>query len=345
MTKDTGPAKPRPAPARVKKSETLEVRIPYETKQAFLSACREDGTTASEVVREKVQDYLDTREQPSVQPDKRTLIMRLPQPIRRYGWRAAAGGVAAIGLVGVAALPSAATPDFKAQFGRLDTNADGVLSVEEFLGAIDKDAKPETRKIVIESRVTASGEGAEGAEPKVSATGGMKEDAFTFWLPEELGGGAAATGAPGAQTAFTVISRNDVKTGDAQDGDTVSRTHSFSLEDIRKGEFDSIDTNKDGKVSLAEYQARQTATLTRGFEILDANGDKSLSEEEYARIVAPPMVRINVTGPGMPDMPVEPKIDIPGFKTASPEAIKAAFTRLDVNKDGRLSLQEYLPGS
>ena len=40
-----------PKPIKSKKSETLEVRIPYETKQAFLTACREDGTTASEVVR------------------------------------------------------------------------------------------------------------------------------------------------------------------------------------------------------------------------------------------------------------------------------------------------------
>jgi hypothetical protein len=47
---------------RVKKSETLEVRIPHETKQAFLTACREDGTTASEVVRAQVQTYLDVRE-------------------------------------------------------------------------------------------------------------------------------------------------------------------------------------------------------------------------------------------------------------------------------------------
>ena len=32
---------------KVKKSETLEVRIPHETKQAFLNACREDGTVTS----------------------------------------------------------------------------------------------------------------------------------------------------------------------------------------------------------------------------------------------------------------------------------------------------------
>ena len=45
-------------PTKSKKSETLEVRIPFETKQAFLTACREDGTTASEVVREALRQSL-----------------------------------------------------------------------------------------------------------------------------------------------------------------------------------------------------------------------------------------------------------------------------------------------
>ena len=84
-------------PAEPKKSETLEVRIPYETKQAFLTACREDGTTASEVVRDSVQTYLDERERPIPQ-EKRTLIMKLPQPVRRYGLRVVAGGAIAAGL-------------------------------------------------------------------------------------------------------------------------------------------------------------------------------------------------------------------------------------------------------
>jgi|JI7StandDraft_1071085.scaffolds.fasta_scaffold04013_7 Ca2+-binding EF-hand superfamily protein len=342
MANDPGPNGTGPRPNRVKKSETLEVRIPYETKQAFLTACREDGTTASEVVRDKVQDYLDARERPSLNAEKRTLIMKLPQPIRHYGWRAAAGGVAAIGFVGLAALPSAAAPDFKAQFGRLDKNGDGVISVEEFLDMGPGADSKEARNVVIESRVTTSTDDG-AAKPEISGTAELKRDAFTFWLPEELGGKPPAAGAGPAQQhqEYKFIGRHETKDGEA--GATASHTVTFSMDDMRKDEFAEIDTDKDGKISLQEYQTRQTAMLTRGFEILDANDDKALSEDEYAKIVAPPMIRVNWAGPGAAGAPEIPPVEIPGMKAADPAAIKAAFTRLDANKDGKLSLQEYLP--
>ena len=128
--------KPGSQQPRVKKSETLEVRIPHETKQAFLNACREDGTTASEVVRDQVQSYLDAREQPP-QQKKGTLVMQFSPNVRRYGPRVAAGSLAAFGLTALAVLPSAATPDFKAQFTRLDANGDGVRAGLQLARQID----------------------------------------------------------------------------------------------------------------------------------------------------------------------------------------------------------------
>jgi hypothetical protein len=81
--------------------------------------------------------------------------------------------------------------------------------------------------------------------------------------------------------------------------------------------------------------------LTRGFEILDANHDTFLNLDEYGKIVGPPVIKLDWKGDG--DAPEPPQIDIPGMKKISPDAIKAAFSGLDANKDGKLSLQEYLP--
>lgn len=314
-------------PTKSKKSETLEVRIPFETKQAFLSACREDGTTASEVVRDSVQTYLDERERPPIE-EKRSIIMKFPTPVRHYAPRIAVGGIAALGLATFAALPSAAAPDFKAQFGRLDTNGDGVLSSDEFLGPKDNATGKDGTNVVIEMRKVVRTDDA-ATEPKPE----IKREAFAFSLPEELGGEQKDE----KQQEFKFVTRTEVK-GDKDGAASAPHTLEFSVDDFRKQEFDSIDADKDGKVSLAEYQARQRALLTRGFEMLDVNSDKSLSTEEYAKIVSPPVIRLG----GDQDAP-PPQIHIEGGPKASPEALTAAFTRLDANKDGKLSLQEYLP--
>jgi len=330
MTKDDRTQTP---PRRVKKSETLEVRIPYETKQAFLNACREEGTTASEVVRDQVQSYLDARERSS-QQEKRTNVMHLPQSVRRYGPRVAAGGFAAMGLTALAVLPSAADPDFKAQFSRLDANGDGALSVDEFLGGDNAATDKSEKNVVIETRSVMRTE--TDAPPSVRQE--LKQDAFTFWLPEEFAN-LKGDGAVDQKHEYKFVTRHEVRTTD--DGQAVSKPSriTFSIDDMRKDEFASIDTNKDGKVSMDEYRARQTAMLTRGFEVLDTDGDKSLSEAEYAKIVAPVKIQMQ----GGPDTPEPPQIDIPAMKQPSPEAVKAAFARIDANKDGKISLQEYLP--
>ena len=101
---------------RLKKSEFLEIRLPYPTKQAFMNRCRADGRSASEAVRSYIDAYLAA-------PSQR----RTPG---RPGRLIAAG--AALLICGLVAAPSFARPTAGDDFGRLDLNHDGRVSPVEF---------------------------------------------------------------------------------------------------------------------------------------------------------------------------------------------------------------------
>jgi hypothetical protein len=100
-----------------KKSETLEVRIPYPTKQAFMARCRDEGRSASEAVRA----FIEGEVAPPAAP-RRRLLPRL------------AAGVLLAAAAGAVAAPTLAHPNRAAEFTRLDKNHDGVLTLEEFTG-------------------------------------------------------------------------------------------------------------------------------------------------------------------------------------------------------------------
>jgi hypothetical protein len=118
---------------RVKKSETLELRLSYPAKLAFMARCRDEGRSASEALRLFIEGH--------VEPIK---------PARRMPQRLIAGALIAA-AVGAFALPSLARPSLRAQFdsldlaghgaislsdlARLDTNHDGKISFEEFRAA------------------------------------------------------------------------------------------------------------------------------------------------------------------------------------------------------------------
>ena len=106
-----------PEPRKLKKSESLEIRIPYPTKQAFMARCRDEGRSASDVLRGYIDGQLETRR---------------PVPASRGTWRLIAG-VAIAAAVGAAAVPSLARPGLRAaEFARLDANHDGAVTLAEF---------------------------------------------------------------------------------------------------------------------------------------------------------------------------------------------------------------------
>ncbi len=106
-----------------KKSESLEIRLPYDAKLAFMARCRADGRSASEALR----DYID-----------RQIADPAPRPRR---WRLAVGALIAAAL-GAVALPSLARPADPAHdllrrvaFAHLDANHDGAVTLDEYLRA------------------------------------------------------------------------------------------------------------------------------------------------------------------------------------------------------------------
>jgi Ca2+-binding EF-hand superfamily protein len=120
-------------PREPKKSDTLQIRIPHETKKQFLDACQDDETSASDVLRRSILDYLSFRKRPSSVPRKGMLVM-IPAPVRKKRYLVAGAAVVA-GLGLLSALPSAADPHFRASFERLDENHDGQLTMDEYFGS------------------------------------------------------------------------------------------------------------------------------------------------------------------------------------------------------------------
>ena len=126
---------------RLKKSETLEIRLPYPTKLAFMARCRDEGRSASEALRLFIDGHLDGRP-----------AQRAPRLAHHLPGRLLAGALVAA-AVGAIALPSLAHPNLRAEFdrlatsprhtigladfARLDTNHDGQISYAEFRAAYE----------------------------------------------------------------------------------------------------------------------------------------------------------------------------------------------------------------
>jgi hypothetical protein len=106
-----------------KKSETLEVRIPHEVKDALMRKAHAEGRSASEVVRKFIDSYLSAHPK-----EARSMLIGFWKP-------AAVAGAAAIAIVSTAIspAPSHAKPDLRSVFQTLDRNRDGNISLSEFL--------------------------------------------------------------------------------------------------------------------------------------------------------------------------------------------------------------------
>ncbi|MEM1035549.1 MAG: hypothetical protein AAGI14_02185 [Pseudomonadota bacterium] len=117
---------------RKKKSETLDIRLPHEQKQAFMSAVRSNEETASEAIRGFIADYVSkTGVTEHINP-----VQDLTMTLKQHRLKTLGTVVAAsCGLSLIAAMPTAAA----SPFDRLDKNKDGVLTEGEILEGHDAD--------------------------------------------------------------------------------------------------------------------------------------------------------------------------------------------------------------
>lgn len=120
-----------------KKSETLEIRIPHETKIAFMSACRARGVSASDILRNCIRHHLESAGRTPVHWTKelRMAFSQTP-PGRRILFGSAGALVVGAALVTLSAPAQAAIdPRLAAVFGWMDVDHDGRVSRAEYAGA------------------------------------------------------------------------------------------------------------------------------------------------------------------------------------------------------------------
>lgn len=121
----------------LKKSETIEIRLPYPTKLAFMARCRDEGRSASEALRGFIDAELADRRARASQLAPRLLVGALI---------AAAAGAVALPSLAHGSSPRAAFDCLArghaaitaADLARLDADHDGRITYAEFQAACAK---------------------------------------------------------------------------------------------------------------------------------------------------------------------------------------------------------------
>ena len=229
-------------------------------------------------------------------------------------------------LLGAAVLalaaPGAWALDFKSAFDKLDTDHNGSLSAEE-LAAVRRNAPP--------VRVEVHGGG--GFSPQLltlpAADGPPPDNEVAFILPDGILGNPTRMVDGTYRLALRV------------QADTTSPDK--AAEAMLKRQVGLFDTNADGKISRAEFIARQRVVIERGFDTLDYDGDGALTKDEYALVATPPLDKLAGAIGQDPDALEALETAIAANAPVTADQLKTWFPKLDKDGNGKLTKKEYLP--
>ena len=98
--------------------------------------------------------------------------------------------------------------------------------------------------------------------------------------------------------------------------------------------FETADTDKDGKISLAEFTAFRTEQLKKNFAKMDANSDGFLTKEEISKGKAPAWF-------DGADANKDGKLSVDEFVASRGADLQKEFAKLDGNADGFLTPEEF----
>jgi Ca2+-binding EF-hand superfamily protein len=244
-------AKMRSAMTRApKKSETLEIRIPHETKQALMARSRAEGRPASEVVRSFIDAYLA---EAACSPPQ-TAWERSMAKFRTYSRpeMALMAAFVAVGGVGLAVSPATALPDLQAAFKELDADGNGVISSSEFGSG----------KLIRKFRTGA----ADAPAPEIRLPLDAPPPGMMFVM-------RAAPGVAGSKPVVLAV-----RVPGGEGGSSLG-----SPTEIRASEFAQMDIDHDGRLSFSEFEAHHRSLVDRAFAAVDANKDGFLSATELAQ--------------------------------------------------------------
>ena len=241
-----------------KKTDNLIVRMDPDQKAAFMAACEDEGTTASEEARGFIERFVrDNAGRPKPMKETLMTVARNPKKTGALGASLAAAAALAVGALSGPAM-AGTTPE--RLFADADGNSDGAVTLNEFLavfteGKTAEEIQPRVRRVV-EERHAAFDTNKDGRLEKEEYVAAWSRDAEERFVCLDQDGDAAVTvrewteagGVCGAWVYGLTMG------GVFARGDEPPKPGTDTLREMAlKGEsFARMDLNGDGRVTLPE---------------------------------------------------------------------------------------------